>query len=248
MTYLAPSLPEELFGAIAALVAERLQARVELAVDSRRSGPPVEEPNPFETGRFDFGFMCAPSYSRLASSIRLVGACPVFDDPRLAGRPAYFSDVIARRAGALPDPAKARWAYNDQDSLSGYYNALEWLDAPARAHFHATARCSGSHLASIEAVVEGEVDQAAIDSNVLGRVLQARPELADRIRIVHSIGPCPVQPLVARATLPSGLVSRAREALLEARGLERFGVTCFAPVSEDDYAKTRVTSPARVAV
>ena len=46
----------------------------------------------------DVGFMCAPGYLWLAErtppSVELVGAACVFDDPRNAGRPVYFSDLI----------------------------------------------------------------------------------------------------------------------------------------------------------
>jgi phosphonate transport system substrate-binding protein len=237
VTYLAPSIPEALFVAVATLVARRLGTEAELVVDRRRSGPPLGEPDPFASERFDFGFLCAPSYLRLHGTVKLVGACPVFGDPRLEGRAAYFSDVIVAASRDNPDLGRARWAYNDPYSLSGYLNVLGWLDAPEREHFLATARCSGSHLTSIDWVVRGEVDAAAIDSNVLWLRLREDPTLAERIRVVESIGPCPVQPIVARATLDGAQIRAAREALLSASGFERFGVKRFVPVEHADYAE-----------
>jgi phosphonate transport system substrate-binding protein len=237
VTYLAPSIPEALFARVTEIVAARLGEEAELRVDARSSGPPLDEPDPFASGQADFGFLCAPSYLRLASSLRLVGASPVFGDPRLAGRPVYFSDVIASRSSPELDPARARWAFNDAYSLSGYLNVLGRLDVRARDHYRATARCSGSHLKSIEWVASGVVDLAAIDSNVLWLRLRAQSELAQRIRVVDSIGPCAVQPIVARATLPQAIVEDARDALLAASGLESLGVVRFAPVGHADYAE-----------
>jgi ABC-type phosphate/phosphonate transport system substrate-binding protein len=228
-------LPEALFRRVAAIVAERLGEPAELSADCRCSGPPEGEPDPFTTARADFGFLCAPSYLRLGDSVRLVGACPVFADPRLAGRAAYFSDVIARRDRDVV-LGHARWGYNDLYSQSGYFNVRDWLQGSDREHFVATARCSGSHLASIDGIVRGELDVAAIDSNVLWLRLRSEPELAERIRVIASIGPLAVQPIVARASLPLDVVRAARDALLGATGLERFGVVRFAPVDHEDYS------------
>jgi ABC-type phosphate/phosphonate transport system substrate-binding protein len=98
VTYLAPSLPIELFE----LVAE------------------LDSDDPFAAGEFDVGFVCAPPFlwlrARRPPSVELVGAGWVFDDPRANGAPVYFSDVIVAASSAARTFADLRggvWAYND---------------------------------------------------------------------------------------------------------------------------------------
>jgi len=46
--------------------------------------------------------------------------------------------------------------------------------------------CSGSHLNSIEAVLSGKADAAAIDSNVLRIRFREAPALRNKLRVIES--------------------------------------------------------------
>lgn len=92
----------------------------------------------------------------------------------------------------------------------------------------------GSHLASLDLVAAGAADGAAIDSTVLGWVSAQRPELRERVRVVASWGPHPIQPVVARATLPGETVRAVAAALRTfdprtgpAGELARFGIAGY---------------------
>lgn len=107
-SYLAPSLPEHLFAALADHLAATLRTDVELTFDVSRSGPRPGEDEPFSRGEADIGFLCATSYVWLREpvppSIELVGAAWAPSDPRADGRAVYFGDVLMRRSsGAAPD-------------------------------------------------------------------------------------------------------------------------------------------------
>ena len=80
--------------------------------------------------------------------------------------------------------------------------------------YFARAVASGSHQRSIEKVVGGEVDASGIDSTVLELECAQRPGLAERLRVVESIGPCPIPPVVVSRRLPEPTKRRLREALL----------------------------------
>jgi len=99
---------------------------------------------------------------------------------------------------------------------------------------------SGSHLNSIEMVARGEADAATIDSNVLAIRLRSDPKLRDRLRVIESWGPFPVQPVVVRSGLHPDLNEELRAALLtvdsDSHTLLDFGLERFAPVTYDDYA------------
>ena len=68
--------------------------------------------------------------------------------------------------------------------------------------------CSGSHLNSTEMIVRGEVDAAAVDSKVLRIKLRASPGLRERLRVLESWIPFPIQPVVLRSGLPLELKAR----------------------------------------
>src|SRR5262249_55411873 len=131
-TYLTPSVPRSLFAYLADYLGQRLGVATELQIETRHSGPPRGVPDPFSTNQLDLGFFCAPPYIWLceapASPVELLPFGLVFDDPRGAGRPVYFSDIVVRAAHparSFRDLVDARWGFNDRESLSGYYSVLQ---------------------------------------------------------------------------------------------------------------------------
>jgi phosphonate transport system substrate-binding protein len=241
-SYLAPSLPEELFVAVARHVAAATGFETHLTFETATSGPAPGTPDPFSAGAADIGFLCAPTYRTLATlrpaPIDLLGAAPVFTDPRAAGRPIYFSDVVVPRASRAREFSDLRgrvWAYNDVCSLSGYHSMLRKVAGLGLgAAFFGELRHVGTHLAAVEQVAAGAADAAAIDSNVLVLELRRDPSLDRKIRVLESWGPFPVQPVVARATLGREVKIRVTAALLAAGELYA-GLRGFGKVSEADY-------------
>ncbi len=130
----------------------------------------------------------------------LIHPAPVFHDSRTPGQPAYFSEVIVHREKSVRSFLELRgcsWSYIDGCSLSGYYNLLKKLaEMNEDGGFFGRMCCSESHLNSIEMVARGEVDAAAIDSNVLRIKHRSAPDLRERLRIIESWGPFPIQPVV----------------------------------------------------
>jgi phosphonate transport system substrate-binding protein len=74
---------------------------------------------------------------------------------------------------------------------------------------------AGSHQRSIRLVADGEVDASAIDSQVLAVELREHPELEQRLRVIESLGPSPIQPAVAASLLPRSLKRELRAALMD---------------------------------
>jgi phosphonate transport system substrate-binding protein len=251
VTYLSPGIPQALFEALVDHIRRTLGCdRTSLRVESRISGPKKGGEDPFSGGKADVGFMCAPSFVRLrelrTSPVELLGVAPVFRDERSAGKPVYFCDVIVRRGGtvqAFGDLRGREWAYNDVCSLSGYYSLLIKLaEMGADARFFGRVSCSGSHLKSIDLVARGEVDAAVIDSNVLRMRLRESPDLRDRLRVLESWGPYPVQPVVVRSALHPDVKKILRTSLLATeadprchRVISGFGLERFVPVTDEDY-------------
>jgi len=262
LSYLAPSLPEGLFELVGGELARRTGDSVVVAYETRFSGPTPED-DPFLEGRADLAFVCAPSYPLLrgaGSPVELLPAAPVFSEPRAAGRPVYFSDVIVAQghpASRFEELAGSVWAYNDSRSRSGWQNMVARLGEIGHAGgpetFFRSLIHSGSHLASLERVAEGAADAAAIDSNTLWPARRRDPKLAARLRTIESWGPMPIQPVLAHAALGETRRRAIARALLELESdeavrfaLAEFGVARFAAVEEDSYASPIQESGARI--
>jgi phosphonate transport system substrate-binding protein len=252
VTYLSPSIPQELFEAIIGHVRRTLGCeRTSLRVEARVSGPERGSADPFSAGEVDVGFMCSPSFVWLTAlrppPVELLGVAPVFEDDRASGRPVYFCDVVVRRDAPVRAFAGLRggsWAYNDACSLSGYYSLLNRLEEAGEDEgFFERMFRSGSHLKSIESIIRGEADAAAIDSNVLNLRLREVPDLRKRLRVIESWGPFPIQPVVVRSSLQPKLKQELRASLLAVdsdprtrRAVSEFGLRGFVPVAGEDYA------------
>jgi phosphonate transport system substrate-binding protein len=187
------------------------------------------------TGRVDVAFVCSPPLLWLGDAVEAIAA-PVLCDPRFGERPLYGSDVVVGARSAhrsLADLRGGRWAYNEPSSWSGYWTTLarvgDWS-------YFGEVVAAGSHQRALRMVANGEVDGSAIDAHVLAVELRDHHELAARLRVVETLGPAPIQPVVARAGLDPELRRDVSARLLALRGepLERHFVRRFAP--PPDYA------------
>ncbi len=249
LTYLAPGIPLGLYESIGDFLAATLDVDVSVASETTRSGPGPGTPNPFAEEQADVGFVCAPSYAWMAAqrppSVVLAGVAPVHDDPRNDERPLYFSELVVAEDSpvqSFADLSGRRFGFNDPSSLSGYHCVLDKLAHLGKTRaFFGELRESGSHARSLEMLSEGMIDVAAIDANALTFMQSVGIDLG--IRVLETLGPYPVQPVVFRASLAPELRRAIATALLEmhyASGgepLRRFGVLRFAPVDDGHYAE-----------
>jgi phosphonate transport system substrate-binding protein len=217
------------------------------------AAPGAERLRMLYDGRTHVGFLCGLPYvrSRAVPDPPLELLCaPVMAHPRYGGRPVYFTDVIVRRDSGLAsfaDLRGRRYAYNDRGSNSGYAVPRDHLLrlGETRGYFGAVVE-TGSHQASIRRVLDGAVDASGIDSTVLELEQAQQPEVGRGLRVVLSIGPCPVPPVVVAARRPESLKARLREALLamhgdpEGRAILADGLIArFVPVRDADYDPIR---------
>jgi phosphonate transport system substrate-binding protein len=200
--------------------------------------------NQLISSQVDVAFLCGLPYVRLAEQLEPLAA-PVLTGDRYGGRPVYFSDVIVRRESrfqTFADLRGASWSFNDPDSHSGYLATLtRVLDLGETEAFFGRVTDAGWHQVSIELVASGRVDASAVDSHVLAVELRDRPELANRLRVIESLGPSPIQPVVARRSLDAGLRQDLRDILtgLAGDGLGQGLVQRLTPVTDAWYDPIR---------
>jgi phosphonate transport system substrate-binding protein len=169
------------------------------------------------TGSIDVAFVCSPPLIWLGGAVEAIAA-PVLSDPRYEDRPLYCSEVVVGTDCAyrsLADLHGARWAYNEPSSWSGYWTTLarvgDWS-------YFGEAVAAGSHHRALRMVASGEVDASAIDAHVLAIELRDHPGLADRVHVIDTLGPSPIQPVVARAGLDTEVKHEVRARLLALGG------------------------------
>jgi phosphonate transport system substrate-binding protein len=202
----------------------------------------------------DVAFLCGLPYIQLNSSfqdgVELLAA-PVLQGPRYAGRPVYFSDVIVHRDSpyySFADLRGATWSYNEPNSHSGYGIVRYHLArlGEKRGYFGRVLQ-AGWHERSIRLVAARKVDASAIDSQVLAVALREHPHLARRLRVIDTLGPSTIQPVVAARRLPARLRADLRSLLLRihknraARAQLSHGfVERFVSVTDRDYDDIRL--------
>lgn len=234
---------------IAAYVADQIGEPAELL-----SGVGWEERHRMlDDGRVQVAFLCGLPYSQKFSRpdrpIELLAA-PVMLPERYRGQPIYFTDVTVRGDSPFQSFADLRgksWAYTNPESNSGYIMPRDHLVklGETSGYFGSTV-ASGSHQASIRMVVDGAVDAAGIDSLVLDLEFKSRPELAPQVRIIESLGPCPIPPVVVSSRLPPGFKATLGKALLgmhetpQGRAILADGLIArFVTVRDADYDPIR---------
>ncbi|HFD86977.1 MAG TPA: phosphate/phosphite/phosphonate ABC transporter substrate-binding protein, partial [Gammaproteobacteria bacterium] len=105
---------------------------------------------------------------------------------------------------------------------------------------------SGSHEESIRMVAEGKAQASAVDSLVLDYDRLHNPEFVSQVRIIKSLGPAAIPPVVASTTLPEKEFQLIQDVLLgmanDPKGkaiLDSAGVKRFEKVTDDFYDDIR---------
>jgi phosphate/phosphite/phosphonate ABC transporter binding protein len=243
-TYLAPNVIP-LYRLIARRVGLALGRPAELVTGSDHAA--------LAHGDEDVAFLCSPPYVALVDrdepAVELLAA-PVLVGERYGDRPVYFSEVIVHRDSPIArfeDLRGCSWAFNEPDSHSGYGATRAKLAEMGEVNgFFGRVVRVGFHQRAIRLVARGEVDASAIDSQVLEIELRDRSELAEQLRVIDSLGPSTIQPVVASRRLPVDVRARIRGVLLELhddadarRKMAACSVKRFDPVSDGDYDDIR---------
>lgn len=208
-TYLAPNIRP---------VYEYVTERVGRELDRPARLVTGESFDQLRKGEVDFAFLCGLPYVRLRMEdpecVEAIAA-PVISGERYGGRPTYFSDVIVptgSKARSFSDLRGHSWAYNEPDSHSGYLVPLFHLyEMGETGAFFSGTEMTGFHELSIRRVAEGGVDGSAVDSQVLAVHVRSHPEVGDQVRVIGTMGPSTIQPLVATAAAPASLRGWVRD-------------------------------------
>lgn len=244
VTFLAPNMLG-VYRFVARYVSKKLCCATELRIGSCYEQLASE---------VDVGFVCGLPYVefiRRQTTLNIEPiAAPVLGGERYGGKPIYFSDVIVHRDSRFSSFADLRgctWSYNERQSQSGYGIVSYHLAClgETSGYFGRTVN-AGFHEHSIRLVAAGEVHASSIDSQVLAIALRNSPRLAASVRVIDSLGPSTIQPVIVARRLPAPLRADLQSVLLEmgsdheARAvLARGFIDRFVPVTDDTYDDIR---------
>jgi ABC-type phosphate/phosphonate transport system substrate-binding protein len=127
-----------------------------------------------------------PFASRLSDKVRLVGT-PIYEVDGCTG-PFYSSFIITRIEAVerqLSDFRGRRIAFNARDSLSGYVAVIAAITACRLDAGDFEWVETGSHRASLTAVVDGSADLAGIDSVCWGLAGRHQGDAVEGLRILE---------------------------------------------------------------
>ncbi|MEG3177284.1 PhnD/SsuA/transferrin family substrate-binding protein [Sphingomonas sp. RB3P16] len=164
-----------------------------------------------------FGQVCGyPLVTETTLALRVLGT-PVYDVPGAQGG-VHRSFLVARHddAATLDAYRDRRAAINGFDSNTGM-NLLRATIAPIAAggRFFASVTETGSHRASIAAIVRGDADIAAIDSVTFAAVQRDAPDATAALRILASTTESATPPFVTARATPIETVAALRVALAQ---------------------------------
>jgi phosphonate transport system substrate-binding protein len=234
------------------ILAEHIEEQLGTAVLYVGGIPWQERERLFDLGAIDILWLCGLPYvhrSDRKAKMEILAA-PVPAGERYGRRPIYFSDVVVRsdsRFYSFADLRGASWAYNEPRSHSGFNAVRAYLAGLGESGgFFGVVAQSGAHSASLALVLAGTIDWAAIDSTVLEWSAAQRPGLMDALRVIHTIGPSPIPPLVVSERVEPGVRQALRAILVEMEEdacggiiLERGGLARFVAAFDEDYDPIR---------
>ncbi|MCB0193950.1 MAG: PhnD/SsuA/transferrin family substrate-binding protein [Anaerolineae bacterium] len=215
--------------------------------------PWQEREHLLDTQQAHLGWICGLPYiwkaDREHPHVELVAA-PVMQNFRYRQQPIYYSDVIVHKDSdyqSFEDLRGASWSYNEPHSQSGH-NITRYHLAKRGEYQGYFGRVieAGSHLKSLELLLENNIAATAIDSTVLETEFAARPYLREQIRVIETLRPSPMPPWVVTKNVPPPLREAIRQVFLsmhkteEGRAILKQGqIQKLARVDDHDYDSIR---------
>jgi ABC-type phosphate/phosphonate transport system substrate-binding protein len=159
---------------------------------------------------------CEGARYRSAIVVRGEGARGAAVAPGAAAQRGARVDGVLEAGGTLADFRGRRCAINELDSNSGM-NLLRAAVAPLATggRFFGSVVVSGSHLRSVEMIVSGEADVAAIDCVSLAHFQRLYPSVVSRLRILSWTPAGPSLPFITARSASDATVRMLRSALAD---------------------------------
>jgi phosphonate transport system substrate-binding protein len=139
--------------------------------------------------------------------------------PEIKGEQAYQSIIVVpqtSRATTLLDLAGKRFASADIISTTGWlFPAMVLMDSGKNPNkFFGEHIITGSHDRSLQAVIDGFVDGAAVHGMIYGQMVTEDPSIRQEVKILAKSQPFGIPPIVAHPNLDGALRKAVLSVLL----------------------------------
>jgi phosphonate transport system substrate-binding protein len=231
-----------------ALLLDYLSEELGRPVESVQRRTYAEVNDLLRTGEVDLAFVCTSAYilGRNEFGMRLLVA------PQVNGEAIYHARIIVpvnSTVQSMADLRGTRFAFTDPMSFTGRmyptYVLQQMGETPET--FFASTFFTFSHDDAIYAVADGISDGASVDGFVLDFAMKRNPELASRIRIIHTSEPFGIPPVVVGPEIRPQLQAQLQEILLNLHqtadgqnALDALDLDRFVLMAEDDYNSVEV--------
>jgi len=155
-----------------------------------------------KNSKSDIAYVCSSTYTLLKDK----NNANLLAIPIINGQDKYYSEIIALKDTnykSIMDFKGKIFAFTDPDSTSGSIapTYMIFIHGERISNFFGNLVYTYDHGESINAVLDGFVDGASIDSLVLTQYAKKHPKNVKNLRIVQKLGPYTISPIVARSTL-----------------------------------------------
>ena len=201
-----------------------------------------------DSGEAQIGWVCGPVYCGKSSGKFEILGSPVHKAERYNNKPVYYSDVVVRvnsPCDSFVDLKGSSFGFNEPISQSGHgcvKYKISTLDKEHWNGFFSKVTQTGAHLTSLDMIIKGEIDCAAIDTTMLDGLLLSDPSLLTKIKIIDTLGPSPIPPWIISTSVPATVRETLRNAFVTMhetrRGREILnsgGLSRMALADDDSY-------------
>jgi phosphonate transport system substrate-binding protein len=206
---ISPKATLEAYAPLRDFLADQLERPVELIQRSTYA----EVNDLVQSGAVDMAFVCGGAFVEAERDFGM----ETLVAPQVNGEKVYYSKIIVPKdspAQKIEDLRGLAFAFTDPLSNSGHLapSWMLWELGETSENFFANTIFTNSHDNSIQAVADRLVDGAAVDSLVYDFLVAQGSPVAERVRVIDSLGPFGIPPVVVHPNIDLEL----RETLLTA--------------------------------
>lgn len=216
---------------------------VEVVVDQAAGKTTVEALRHAPT--LDLVWMCGHPTVSLISAGRMshaIVAAPVFAGH---GGPFYHAVIVTHEAGppSLGAALETRLAVNEVESWSGFLGLKAHVERSFPGRWFPDQTVTGSHRASLRALVNRTCEVASVDVTVWEHTLIEKPEEVEELRVINRTADWPAPPFSLSSRLETGTRDSLREALHALGPTDIAALEGVAPAGFDLYRDMMPDSP-----
>ena len=226
---------------------KHLENQVGMPVEIHQTRTHSEMNELLRQGNIDVAFVCSYSYVLLKDEYDV----PMIAAPQINGSNNYRSVIIAREElniNSFYELEGKTFAFTDPLSNAGKLYPLYLLEQrnSSPEDFFEHSYFTYSHDNSIDSVVEGVVDAAAVDSLVFDYLYTQNPEKFKQVELIHTSPTFGIPPIVASPQLDNHLKVDIKDFFLEldetSEGrhiLDQLGINQFVTLDNEAYDSIR---------